>query len=71
MKSEDSNLNILEFESVLHLIQEAKNRIYARKNAELGLLYFNVGKIVLEKIDADNWCDKSVIQLANFIRRHY
>lgn len=69
MKS--SNLKSLEFDSVLQLIQEAKNRVYAKANAELVLLYFNVGKIVSEKIEANNWGDGTVIELANFITAHH
>ncbi len=61
----------LEFNSILHLIQDAKNRIYAKINAELVLLYFNVGKIVSEKIEVGNWGENTVNELANFILSHY
>jgi hypothetical protein len=57
----------LEFDSILHLIQEAKNRIYTKINAELVLLYFNVGKIVSEKIEVGNWGENTVNELAEFI----
>jgi len=31
------------------------------------LLYFNVGKVVSEKVNTGNWGDKTVQELANFI----
>ncbi|MFC5285143.1 PDDEXK nuclease domain-containing protein [Pedobacter alpinus] len=61
----------LEFEPILHLIQEAKRRVYAKINAELVLLYFNVGKIVSEKIESANWGEDTVNQLAKFILSYY
>ncbi|MEO5912418.1 MAG: PDDEXK nuclease domain-containing protein, partial [Pelobium sp.] len=71
MKSKNNDLKNLDFDSVLSLIQEAKNRFYAKVNAELVLLYFNVGKVVLEKIATDNWGENTVNQLADFILTHY
>lgn len=71
MKKETSYLINLDFESVLRLIQEAKNPIYDKANAELVLLYFNVGKIVSEKIDAENWGENTVNQLVDFITSHH
>jgi len=43
-----------EFEQVLTLITEARNRVYSKANSELVLLYFNVGKVVSEKVNAGN-----------------
>lgn len=71
MKTQKPDLHSLEFDAVLHLIREAKNRVYAKANAELVLLYFNVGKIVSEKIDLGNWGENTVTQLAQFIASHY
>jgi len=31
------------------------------------LLYFNVGKVILEKVNTGNWGDKKVRELVNFI----
>lgn len=41
-----------EFEQILTLITEARNRVYSKANSELVLLYFNVGKVVSEKVNA-------------------
>lgn len=66
MDKEIKNTNS-DFDRILSLIQEARNRIYAKANAELILLYFNVGKVVAEKVNAGNWGEKTVQELANYI----
>ncbi len=60
------NVNI-DFEQIHLLIQAARNRAYAKVNAELVLLYFNVGKVVSEKIAAGNWGENTVQALADYI----
>src|SRR5690606_29178058 len=57
-----------DFEHVLTLIQDARDRAYNKANSELVLLYFNIGKIVSEKVSAGSWGEKTVQQLANFIQ---
>ena len=49
-----------EFEQILSLVQNARNRIFSKANTELILLYFNVGKIVSEKVNNGNWGDNTV-----------
>lgn len=56
-----------DFEQILILIQEARNRVYAKANSELIILYFNVGKVVSEKVNVGNWGENTVQELANFI----
>ncbi|RNL55138.1 PDDEXK nuclease domain-containing protein [Pedobacter jejuensis] len=56
-----------DFEQVILLITEARNRVYSKANAELVLLYFNIGKIVSEKVSLGNWGDGTVNDLADFI----
>jgi predicted nuclease of restriction endonuclease-like (RecB) superfamily len=60
------NINT-DFEQILILIQESRGRVYAKANAELVLLYFNVGKVVSQKVEAGNWGENTVQELANFI----
>lgn len=67
MKKDQLKINNGEFDHILILIQEAKNRVYAKANAELVLLYFNVGKIVSEKVNVGNWGENTVQELADFI----
>jgi len=56
-----------EFYEVVSLIKEARNRVYAKANAELVLLYFNVGQIVSNKIESGKWGENTVQELANFV----
>ncbi len=57
-----------EFEQILLLIQDARSRTYAKANAELIMLYFNVGKVVSDKVNVGNWGENTVQELANFIQ---
>lgn len=57
-----------DFEQILTLITEARNRVYSKANSELVLLYFNVGKVVSEKVNAGKWGDNTVQELADFIQ---
>lgn len=66
MSKEVANNN-QDFEQILLLIQEARSRVYAKANAELVLLYFNVGKVVSEKVAAGNWGENTVQELADYI----
>src|ERR1035437_3438624 len=61
----------LDFERIAHLIEEARNRAFYKVNEELVLLYFNVGKIVSERVSLGNWGDKTVEELARFIEIKY
>ena len=53
------------------LIEEARNRAFSKVNAELVLLYFNVGNIVSDKVAAGVWGENSVDDLAKFIEQQY
>jgi len=56
-----------DFDQVIIMINDARNRIYSKANAELAVLYFNIGKIVSEKVSAGNWGDGTVNDLADYI----
>jgi len=56
-----------DFEQIILLITEARNRVYSKANAELVMLYFNVGKIVSEKVVNGKWGDGTVNDLADYI----
>jgi predicted nuclease of restriction endonuclease-like (RecB) superfamily len=71
LKGKQLSSDDLEFKSVLRLIQDSKNRVYAKINAELVLLYFNVGKIVSEKIEISHWGENTVKELATFILSYH
>jgi len=55
------------FEQVILLITQARNRVYSKANAELVMLYFSVGQIVSEKVANGKWGDGTVDDLANYI----
>lgn len=59
-----------EFEDIVRLISEARNRAFSKVNAELVLLYYHVGRIVSEKVAAGTWGDGTVNELAGYIARH-
>ncbi|GAA4520385.1 hypothetical protein [Sphingobacterium thermophilum] len=40
-----------DFEHILSLLTEARNRVYSKANSELVLLYFNVGKVVSYRVN--------------------
>lgn len=56
-----------DFEHILLLIQEARSRVYSKANAELVMLYFNVGSVVSAKVAVGTWGDSTVNELAAFI----
>ncbi|MDD2307243.1 MAG: PDDEXK nuclease domain-containing protein [Prolixibacteraceae bacterium] len=64
-------IEVNDFNQIVLLIEEAKNRAYQKVNEELVLLYFNVGKIVSLKVDSGVWGDNTVETLANFIETRY
>ncbi|MGC4233806.1 MAG: DUF1016 N-terminal domain-containing protein [Niabella sp.] len=57
-----------DFEHILTLITEARNRVYTKANSELVLLYFNVGKVVSDRVNTGKWGENTVQQLADFIQ---
>ncbi len=57
-----------DFEQILGLIHEARNRVYRKANSELVLLYFSVGKVVSEKVNVGQWGDNTVQELADYIQ---
>jgi predicted nuclease of restriction endonuclease-like (RecB) superfamily len=56
-----------EFENIVRLIKEAQNRAYKAVNTELVLLYYNVGKVVSEKVGSGSWGEGTVDELAKYI----
>ena len=56
-----------EFNNIIQLIEEARSRAFNKVNAELVLLYFNVGKIVSSKVADGIWGEGTVDELANYI----
>lgn len=53
-----------DFEHILTLITEARNRVYSKANSELVLLYFNVGKVVSDRVNTGKWGENIVQNLS-------
>lgn len=60
--------NNSDFEQIVRLIEDTRNRTFRQINTELITLYYEIGKIVSEKIFAGNWGEKTVDELAVFIK---
>lgn len=56
-----------DFEHILTLIIEARNRAYSKANSELVLLYFSVGKVVSDRVNTGKWGENIVQKLSEFI----
>lgn len=65
--SHETNHTQGDFEHIVHLISDTRNRVLAKVNEELVILYFNVGKIVSEKVNAGVWGQRTVDGLSDYI----
>lgn len=59
-------INNTEFQDIIHLIEDARNRAFRKVNEELVLLYFKVGNIVSTKVAAGAWGENTVGELAEY-----
>ena len=57
------------FDEILGLIQSARQRAFQAVNVELVDLYWQVGQTISRKIEAAEWGDGVVDQLASFLAR--
>jgi len=60
-----------QFADIVTLINESRNKAIKAVNTELINLYWNVGAYISKKIDAANWGEKTVDELALFIRKNH
>ncbi len=63
--------NNLEFDDLIKIIENAKNRAYRKVNEELILMYMEVGKFVSEKLSESKYGDKVIDDLVLFFENHY
>lgn len=66
-----NEIETTDFNQIIILIEESRNRAYQKVNEELVSLYFKIGKIVSSKVASGIWGDNTVDQLANFIETKY
>ena len=67
MKIEKLSQNT-EFEQIVRLIEDSRSRALRQVNAELVTLYFEIGQIVSERVANGVWGEKTVDELADFIK---
>lgn len=60
-----------DFKHVIALISNTQNKVFTTINQELVLLNWEIGKYIFVKVNAGDWGDGVVLQLANHIRYHY
>ena len=63
--------HISDFNKIVQLINDARQRAFIKVNEELINLYWNVGKIISEKVENANWGAGVVDELANFIKEYF
>lgn len=65
--SKGKSIQIVEFENIVQLINDARNRAFSKVNEELIFLYFNVGQAVSAKVASGIWGEGTINELANHI----
>lgn len=60
-----------EFEGIVRLIEESRNRAFQKVNEELVLLYFTVGKTVSVRVAEGAWGDKTVEELSAYVMNRF
>lgn len=63
--------NVIEFDILIDIIENAKNRAYRKVNEELILMYMEVGKFVYEKLSSSKYGDKVIDELVLFFEKNY
>ncbi len=63
--------SLIEFEEIVRLIEESRNRAFQKVNEELVLLYFTVGKTVSVRVAEGTWGDKTVDELSAYILNRF
>ncbi|WP_435354279.1 PDDEXK nuclease domain-containing protein [Emticicia sp. SJ17W-69] len=63
------NQNNTQFDYILALIQEAKNRVYQTANHTQILLYWHIGEYVHQRLEKAEWGNQTVEKLADYIQQ--
>ena len=67
----NNELKNTDFIHIIELISNAQNRAYKAVNQELGLLYWEIGSFMSEKVISGVWGEGVVVQLATYIQSKY
>ena len=65
------NLLDFNFKEIIDMIETRRDNAYKKVNEELISLYWDFGKYISEKVNDNNWGDKIVEKLAEFMKREY
>ena len=57
-----------DFNKIVQIINNARKKAFVKINEELINLYWNIGKIICEKVENAHWGAGVVDELANFIK---
>jgi len=57
-----------QFDEILSCIRTAKSRVFSAANAELIFLYWRIGQYISKRLSSEEWGQKTVEQLAEYIR---
>ena len=60
-----------DFEEVILLIKQARSRAFRSVNSEIIELYWKIGEYINQKLENAGWGEKTVQQLAEYIKEHY
>ncbi len=64
----DKTANDRDFEEIVKLITETRDRTFRQINAQLVKLYYEIGRTVSERVADGKWGEKTVDELAAFIK---
>jgi predicted nuclease of restriction endonuclease-like (RecB) superfamily len=65
--TKEGNKHLQDFGEVLQHIQQTRRQVFAQVNSALMALYWEIGKIISEKVQAEAWGKGVVSQLAQYI----
>ena len=62
---------LIDLSNILNLIETHKQNAYRKINEELVTMYYEIGKYLSEKVDSENWGDKTIETIAKGINKAY
>jgi len=74
MKFNDKSLepvNTAAFEEVISIIERARENAFRAVNHELISMYWEIGRYISKKVDAENWGKSIVQEFSRFIQSHF
>ena len=71
MSKQLSNINENDFNEILAIIQQAKERAFRAINQELISMYWEIGKYVSEKVKSNAWGKSIVSEFSDFVKQQY